>query len=806
MSGKHRNRKQRVAKFTALGAATATATALTVGIPPEPNRELDTELTHRVMNANVDLAAAVNNWPDPEDIPDLTAGLGTLGYDFSQFVAELLIRGVVENLNLSALAQATGLDLESLIEGLVGSPDALLADLLNGVLGELPIDLSPLLGEFDPLSGGVLLSVLQLLGITNAEGETSLLKLLGLVGLDLSDPLNLANLNVDGLNVITAGPAFTLLKLLGVDLGWVPSLPNAVANEINETEYLRVDVGALLNNLLEDLVGDVGPVDPLVGLLQGVLQNLDEGLPDVVNLRVPVTVGVGLGAFAAAMSYKKVLADLENQPGGGTYTGDPLLGSITILPMLLLFNPARPNGGAFARFYPLFRLLGIDTVNPETFVESRGGLGQLPLGLSLGGANLIPILADIGVQYHPSSDLAAWPNPVTLASNLMAALLPTYILRGVTLDTVPDQLQQQVLDALENLVGGKLGLNLYLTLPTATQPLLEPLYLLSDLTSIATLGMGSVNPFGMLANALAPAVEALTNLGYTDVVRNPDGTYTRTLDEAADPTPFFSFPSGINPVQVIPDVINLLVKGFQKEFFSGNPTAVGPNVITNLLGVLTGGGLLGPLGNLGGLLQGIIDNLNLPALTQPQQQNALMAATDVPDANARSFMLSTDDDKSAETPDATADLGAGGELNEEQPTGEELPEGLPEEEPAPEETVNEEPAEEVVLDDEEDDEEQGDEEEVVNEDQGGDEEQGDEEEQGDDEEQDENKLDEKKDDPTGPRHAKPGDDAPPPQSTNSPRHAKPDNEAPNTKGANGNDNDNAGGDSNNNDGSSAKAA
>jgi hypothetical protein len=41
---------------------------------------------------------------------------------------------------------------------------------------------------------------------------------------------------------------------------------------------------------------------------------------------------------------------------------DPLLGSLTILPMLLLRNPCRANGGLFARAYPFFRMFGIDTV------------------------------------------------------------------------------------------------------------------------------------------------------------------------------------------------------------------------------------------------------------------------------------------------------------------------------------------------------------------------------------------------------------------------------------------------------------
>ncbi|MDQ2638438.1 MAG: hypothetical protein M3Y83_16345, partial [Actinomycetota bacterium] len=642
MAGRHRARRKNVKKFavkaTAFSAATATATAL-IGVTPSPEANA---ATANIRAVDAELVAAVNQWPSPGQIPDVTAGLGTFGYDLTQTVLDFVARAVVENFNVAALARGAGLDPESLIEGLLGDPNFLVNHVLGGLLGEIPIDLSPVLDALvgKVVTNTVLVPVLRLLGITDANGVTDLLRLLGLVGLDLSDPLNLGNLDIPGLNVVTASPVFTMLKLLGVDLGWVPSLPNSVARDINGTEYLEVGAVGLLTTLLDRLTTTL-PGNPLIPLLGNVIEGLlGDVLPDVVHLRVPVSVGIGMGAFAIATGYDKVLADLANQPGGISYDGlDPVLGSITVLPMLLLLNPARPNGGAFARFYPLFGLLGIDTVNPQTEVTNSGGLAQLPFGLSLGGANIIPVLIDIGVQYHPLSDLAAWPNPFALANNLMAGMLPTYMLRGLTLDTVPDQLTEQVDEALENLVDGKLALNLYVTLPSATQPLLEPLYLLSDIISIATLGALAVNPVGMFANALAPAVEALNNLGYTDVVRNPEGTYTRTLTEGGVPTPFLSFPSGINPLQVPFDVVNLLIRGFQKEFLSGNPTPATPNAVLNLLDYLTGGGLLGglPLSDLSGLLDdavgGLIGNVDPPRLIP--QSSTLADPADMPSDGAR---------------------------------------------------------------------------------------------------------------------------------------------------------------------------
>jgi hypothetical protein len=671
MSGKHRKIGSSSKKLAVVGVATATATALAVNAAPPPPKPKPEPVIK-----NVDLMAAINPWPSPDQIPDLTAGLGTLGYDFTQTVAELVIRAVVENVNLAVLAQAAGVDLESLL----GDPNALLSAVLNGVLGEIPIDLSPVLDEVftELVTNTILIPVLQALGITNAQGVTDLLSLLNLVGLDLSDPLNLAGLDVPGLNVITAGPVFTLLKLLGADLGWVPSLPNAVANEINGTDYLQVGVNGLLNTLLDDLTEEL-PGNPLIPLLQGVIDGLTENLPDVVHLRVPVTMGIGLGAFAIATGYEKVLADLPNQPGGVNYQGvDPLLGSITVLPMLLLLNPARPNGGMFARFYPLFGLLGINTVNPETEASSSGGL--LPIlntGLSLGGANLIPVLIDLGVEYHPLNDLAAWPNPFTLANNVMAGVLPTYILRGLTLDTVTEQLTTQLGEALGGIAeGDPLKLNLYLTLPSATLPLLEPLYLASDVVNLATFGAFRPNVIERFANALAPALSALVNLGYTDVVRNPDGTYTRTLTEAGDPTPFFSFPSGINPIQVPFDVVNLLVKGFQKEFVSGNPTPGTPNAITSLLDILGG---LGPLGGLGDLLN------NLQNLVT--DQISPLAANALPSADSTMVTLSTDPEGDVSTGKhaAAADAPVPDDTGAEPKHAAEEPE-TPTEETAPETT------------------------------------------------------------------------------------------------------------------------
>jgi hypothetical protein len=132
---------------------------------------------------------------------------------------------------------------------------------------------------------------------------------------------------------------------------------------------------------------------------------------------------------------------------------------------------------------------------------------------------------------------------------------------------------------------------------------------------------------GTLANALSPALTSLVNLGYTDVVRMPDGSYVRTLDQAGDPTAFMSFPD-VNWAQVPSDIFNQLIKGFQKEFFSGNPTPGTPNAITGvfkLLSSILGGGGFGGLGGIGDLINAVIGGMN-PLGASPLAANALPAA------------------------------------------------------------------------------------------------------------------------------------------------------------------------------------
>lgn len=603
MMSRRMKRLGRAKRAAATTVAAATAGALVIGaapLPPANSISRQVALTATTSGAPglppMELAPGA---PDPASIPDLTFGLGPRGYEAFQTYGAQLQTALLNNVNLSgALERLLGFDPETAINTALGNA---LVSALTGVT--LPV------GDV-PVIGGVLTNA----GVTNVQA------LLTLLGVDLSDPLGLSG-PTPGLNIITAGPPFSLLKFLGIDLGWVPGFPNSVADEINGTQYLGISPVALLQTL-KDMPGvteaDKLLLDPLIVTAQGIFGN-----SSAVDVRVPIVLGFGLGAFAAGMAYPQVVADLANQPGGAQATDSPLAGSLTILPMILLRNPGRANGGLFARFYPQAGLLGIDTVTPDTEVtSSSNGTGlSIPIGntgIVIGDANLIPIKVDGTVEYDPLSDVPAWPNPVSLANSLAALAFPTYILRGVDAASITEvldgQLKPQIAAALAD-TSGPLALNLYLTVPVNNAlPLLEPVRLPIDVINLFT-GANLNNP---IATAFEPFLTTLTNLGYTDVQRTVvDGVpvYDRTLDQGDVITPFGTLPSGIDWGQVPGDLLVQLIAGVQKAISDG---IVGSTPVVNPLGILA---------NLLGLnLPGAVGESPLSSLTSGLSDGAAAAA------------------------------------------------------------------------------------------------------------------------------------------------------------------------------------
>lgn len=588
----------------------------------------------------VNLSAFTTPFPKPGVLPDITFGVGNAAYNLAQGGIEALLPPLVQA--LSAAGGLSGLNLTNLINQL---PKNLLSQILNVV----PIGLEPLLdAALGPLLTNALVPLLKALNIMDAQGNVTLGGLLDVLGIHLDNILDLSDLNVPGINIVTAGPVFTLLKIAGLDLGWTPGTANAIANAINNTEYLDVGAMGLIDTVLSR-AGQLGGLGPLITALQVVIDTIGDGIGldnlDLIKVRVPISVGFGLGAFSMGQAYSKVLANLSNQPGGTTDGGaNPVLGSLTVLPMILLNNLGRANGGLLARFYPIGDLLGINLITPDVKAAHSGGIPLLNTGLSIGGASLLPIKVDATLEYQPFSDLAAWPNPFSLANNLVAGTLPTYLLRGISTATLTNQLTSQLGDLAGGLLGGNaLAVNIYLTIPTNTLPLMEPMYLTGDVLNMISFGtLGS--PIYKLANALAPAMTSLVNLGYTDVVRNPDGTYSRTLNDPGTPTPFFSFPN-VNWQKVPADIMNSLVAGFKKEFFSANPTDAPDNAVEALIKLITGGKLGGfnPLGGLAGTVQNLLNGVlgTLGGLTQGATVNSLAAKEGVVSATAATDIPST---------------------------------------------------------------------------------------------------------------------------------------------------------------------
>jgi hypothetical protein len=590
MASKHRKRSQAAKRIATVGAATATVTVLTVGAAPPPTANA-AATTATPGIPSMPLAPGA---PDPASIPDLTFGYGSQAYDQFQTSGAALETAFLNNVNLSGLLQRLGFDPATI--------NTALGTALTGALAGVPIDPSGI-----PVLGAILKNA----GITNVAAVLTLL------GFDLADPLT----DADGLNIVTVGPPFTLLKFVGIDLGWVPGFPNSVADDINATPYLGISPVTVLQTLKDSpgvTFAQRATLDTAIGIVSAAV-----GDGDAVDVRVPIVLGFGLGAFAAGMAYPQVVADLPNQPGGADYTGtSPLAGSITILPMILLRNPGRANGGLFARFYPEAALLGINTVTPDTEVSSStnpNNAFNIPVGntgIVLGGANLIPIKVDGTVEYDPLSDFPAWPNPIALANSAAAFAFPTYILRGVTADSltaVEGQATSQLGDALGN-TSGPLALNLYLTVPVNDAlPLLEPVKLPVDVFNLLT-GANLNNP---VATALEPALTSLVNLGYTDVKRNVvDGVpeYDRTLDQAGVITPFGTLPSGVNWVQVPGDLIAQLAAGTEtaigQGIVSSTPVANPLATLANLLGLSALPGAANDPSPLSGLtsLSGLTDS------------------------------------------------------------------------------------------------------------------------------------------------------------------------------------------------------
>lgn len=479
------------------------------------------------------------------------------------------------------------------------------------------------------------------------------------------DDLNLPD--IPGINVITTGSPFGLLSIFGDDPFWVPALPSRIADEINGTSYIPggdIDIPVTVPNPAYI----PGCDNPRICPPKTITGHLDL---DLASLRIPVVLAFGFGALATGMAYPQVEADLPNQPGGTGPNAAPG-SSVTIVPMLLVLNPGRNDGGIAARFAFLFAPLGIDTATNDFEVQTDGD------------AVLVPVKVDVGLQNDLFSDFAAWPNPVTLLNNAASFAFPTYIVRGSDLEGVglqtlnplvanmvgnfgsaiigdgltidlPGALPNIDLTRAESIVtldpvltsllgdtfpgidieipnGPELedqfeALNQYYTIENGAQPMLEPFRYPTDFLSVLT-GQTITNPF---ADAVEPAITMLGNLGYTNVVQYGDDPndfrddYQRDFGDNfggndGEAMPFFSFPENIKWEAVPADFARALAGGIQDAFFYGGIPGLNnppPSQRDN------------PAGLIVDLLEQLVGSINLSDLTDV---GSLNDAGDVLDA------------------------------------------------------------------------------------------------------------------------------------------------------------------------------
>ena len=344
--------------------------------------------------------------------------------------------------------------------------------------------------------------------------------------------------------VFTTGPIFRALDAVGVDI----------------TDFLPPEVQAILDTLGVSIENVPANSVDIYNAINGVSFGLTRS-------RSGAVVGLGLGSSATSHAYQALIASSQGDTPEGydpLVPGSRLLPNRTNLVFFLIRNPGRPNGGLCARFAPLAALFGVDTVTPPG--------GRVPD--SVDGIDLNAGMIDVTWAYDVLSDAPVTLNPVSWANSIAASIFLTNLLGGV--QVAGDDPETALLNAGLILTGGLVGVTptgqtSYITLVPNDLALLEPMRLPVRVINAVT-GWNLGTP---LADAIQPAVQILVDIGYPDVVREPDGTYHRTYDTAGTPTPLLSeFPldSPAAYLQVPFDVVRALVRGFQDVFFPPRST------------------------------------------------------------------------------------------------------------------------------------------------------------------------------------------------------------------------------------------
>lgn len=375
----------------------------------------------------------------------------------------------------------------------------------------------------------------------------------------LCAPSMLAKSKALDLAAVTTGPLMRVADWVGFHSISVPNVP--VLGDLNiALNYTGSDPVNLYNKI---------NAYPFGGFLLGNFYRQPGG-----SLGTAILVSSGIATPNAVKAYQALLASgAGNTPAGyapltpagrvNSITGVPCTSGIacvqgtnvTNLAMLFVNDPGTPNGGIYARFGSILQRLGLNPVTP-------GGQSTSSTGIRVNGATV-----SVGWGYSLLSDFPATINPFALANSVMATILPTNLLGGVTLGGA------SAVDIATNLgLLATLGTpsTTYSTLVPNDLPLLEPMRLPSRIINFALGRLGVQGKLGTpLADALQPALSILVNTGYTDVVLpSQGGTYNRAYNDQGTYTQFMS-KAILTPkqwLQVPGDVVRALVVGFQDQF------------------------------------------------------------------------------------------------------------------------------------------------------------------------------------------------------------------------------------------------
>jgi PE-PPE domain len=199
---------------------------------------------------------------------------------------------------------------------------------------------------------------------------------------------------------------------------------------------------------------------------------------------------------------------------------------------VLIGNPQRPNGGIFERF----AFLGTVPILDATFGN--------PTPTNTGIAT-----TDIAFQYDGVSDFPEYPIDVLADLNAIAGFAyihGTYLTPNSNApDELPDGYTPAELQAAINNPANRqtYGDTTYITIPTTTLPLLQPLIQLGTATGTTAL----VTP---IVDLISPALRVLIDLGY-----NPNAN-------PGIPTPFQLIPP-VNPLALASNLITAGEQGVQ---------------------------------------------------------------------------------------------------------------------------------------------------------------------------------------------------------------------------------------------------